>query len=68
MKDEGMKAVVRCGCGAKEYYGKMHWRDGHQYCRRCIYNIWLNDGWKGNVSKLPVFPDHEVIGDSNDRS
>ena len=38
--------VVKCGCGGSEYYGQMHWRDGHQYCRHCIESIWRNDGWQ----------------------
>jgi len=40
-----MVRIVRCGCGAQEYFGMMHWRDGHQFCRRCIESIWRKDGW-----------------------
>ena len=44
MIDE-MTEVVRCQCGASEYYGMMHWRDGHTYCRHCLEAIWRKDGW-----------------------
>jgi len=39
-----MKQLVKCGCGGSEYYGMMHWRDAHQYCRHCIEAIWRKDG------------------------
>lgn len=31
------------GCGHKEYFGMIHWKNGLQYCRRCIYQIWQNE-------------------------
>ena len=35
-KNDMMKDVVinYRGCGHKEYYGMLVWRDGLQYCRR----------------------------------
>ena len=35
--------VVECACGSKEYYGKMTWHNGIQYCRECIYGIWESE-------------------------
>ena len=56
-----MKDVVKDyrGCGHIEYYGMIHWRDGLQYCRRCIYNIWQNESkWKPGEDDY-VFPLYE---------
>lgn len=61
---DNMKDVVKNyrGCGHKEYYGMIHWRDGRQYCRKCIYNIWQQDsnytGWKPGKEDY-VFPYYE---------
>ena len=36
-----MLRVVTCMCcGHEEYYGMMHWHNGVQMCRRCIYKVW----------------------------
>jgi len=43
MPDKDMIQSVKCGCGATEYNGMMHWRDGHQYCRHCMNKIWNED-------------------------
>lgn len=56
-----MKDVVKDyrGCGHIEYYGMIHCRDGLQYCRRCIYNIWQNESkWKPGEDDY-VFPLYE---------
>ena len=50
-----MKRVVKCGCGSFEYYGMMHWRDGHQYCRRCIESIWNKDRAQANLPHMTAF-------------
>lgn len=51
------------GCGHMEYYGMIHWRDGLQYCRQCIYEIWQKEsnyqGWKPDPEKDFVFPLYE---------
>lgn len=57
-----MKNVVKGyrGCGHKEYYGMIHWRDGLQYCRQCIYEIWMKESnWKPNPKEDFVFPYYE---------
>ena len=56
-----MKDVVKDyrGCGHIEYYGMIHWRDGLQYCRRCIYDIWQKESkWKPGEDDY-VFPLYE---------
>lgn len=56
-----MKDVVKDyrGCGHIEYHGMIHWRDGLQYCRRCIYNIWQKESkWKPGEDDY-VFPLYE---------
>jgi len=36
--------IVKCpNCRGEEYWGEIRWRDGHQYCRKCIYEIWIKD-------------------------
>lgn len=60
-KNDMMKDVVinYRGCGHHEYYGCLVWRDGLQYCRRCIYNIWQNESkWKPGEDDY-VFPLYE---------
>lgn len=57
-----MKEVVKNyrGCGHKEYYGMIHWRDGLQYCRQCIYSIWMNEtNWMPDPKEDFVFPYYE---------
>lgn len=57
-----MKSVVKNyrGCGHPEYYGMIHWHDGLQFCRQCIYEIWQKEsnyeGWKPNPKEDFVFP------------
>jgi hypothetical protein len=55
-----MKQVVKCPmCGSEEYFGMIHWRLGHQYCRACIYKIWAKYGtWKPSA-RDHVFPLYE---------
>lgn len=56
-----MKDVVKGyrGCGHKEYFGMIHWRDGLQYCRQCIYELWQKEsGWKPGKDDY-VFPYYE---------
>jgi len=60
-----MKSVVIMdrGCGHKEYYGCITMRDGINYCRQCIYEIWQKEqnylGWKPDPNKDFVFPYYE---------
>ena len=52
--------IVQCtNCKCNEYYDYMHWLNGKQYCRACIYNIWEQESnWK-HTSKNKVYPDKE---------
>lgn len=57
-----MKDVVKNyrGCGHTEYYGMLVWRDGLQYCRNCIYDIWAKESkWKPTEKDLrfPLYED-----------
>lgn len=60
-----MKSVVKNykGCGHREYYGMLVMRDGLNYCRQCIYEIWQKEqnyqGWEPDYSKDFVFPYYE---------
>ena len=50
------------GCGHKEYYGMLVWRDGLQFCRRCIHKIWVDEnpnGWKPGPDEkyFPLYED-----------
>lgn len=61
---DNMKDVVKNyrGCGHKEYYGMIHWRDGLQYCRKCIHEIWVREnpnGWKPGPDEkyFPLYED-----------
>lgn len=63
-KNDMMKDVVinYRGCGHKEYYGMLVWRDGLQYCRRCIHQIWVKEnpnGWKPGPDEkyFPLYED-----------
>lgn len=57
-----MKSIVKGykGCGHEEYYGMIVCRDGLQFCRQCIYEIWQKEsnyqGWKPDNKKDFVFP------------
>lgn len=36
-----MDEIVTCPqCSRPEYFGDIHWNNGRQYCRVCIYNLW----------------------------
>ena len=54
--------LYKCpNCGNLEYYGMLQWRDQHQYCRNCIYTIWVKEnpnGWKPGKDDY-VFPKYE---------
>lgn len=56
-----MKEIVKCACGRLEYYGMMHWHNGHTWCRVCIYEIWMMDSgykWKPTETNY-TFPLYE---------
>lgn len=59
MQDE-MKKIVKCPiCGKLEYYGMLHWRNGKEMCRECIYDLWESEGpWRRTPSD-EVFPIYE---------
>lgn len=52
--------TMQKGCGHKDYYGCFVMRDGLNYCRQCIYEIWQKEsnyqGWKPEQNKDFVFP------------
>lgn len=51
-----VEVVVCPNCKHEEYWGMMHWRDGRQYCRHCIYRIWQKDSkWEPTINDY-VFP------------
>jgi hypothetical protein len=53
-----MLEIVKCSCDRSEYYGMMHWYNGHQYCRVCTYERWQNARfytWKPGSTDY-VFP------------
>lgn len=56
-----MRNVVKGyrGCGHKEYYGMIHWRDGLQYCRQCIYEIWERESHWRHGQEDYTFPYYE---------
>lgn len=60
-----MKDVVICPeCGREEYYGQIHWRNGRQMCRYCIYERWKADTnyqWEPgkNDYVFPLYSDGE---------
>ncbi len=62
-KMDEMLEIVRCkSCRKDEYQGCIHWRDGLQYCRRCIYEIWSKESdyvWrpKPNDYVFPLYSD-----------
>ena len=59
-KNDMMKDIVICGCNHKEYYGHVVMRDGINYCRNCIYEIWSKEsGWRPDHSKDYIFPIYE---------
>lgn len=37
-------------CGRNEYYGHLHWVNGHEICRKCVYERWkeINPDWEPN--------------------
>ena len=62
--EDVMKDVVidYKGCGHPEYYGMLTWKDGSEYCRRCIHQIWMKEnprGWKPSPDELyfPLYSD-----------
>lgn len=58
-KNNWMLDIYKCPfCDNREYFGMIHWRDGHQYCRNCIYSIWENESkWKRDNTDY-VFPNY----------
>lgn len=36
-------------CDRPEYYGMLHWHDGHQYCRNCIYHFWEKEEYQSSA-------------------
>jgi len=54
-----MFEIVECpDCKKPEYYGMIHWKDGKQHCRKCIYEIWAKESkykWERSKSDY-IFP------------
>lgn len=59
---DDMKIKVKCKfCNDTEYYGMMHWHDGTEMCRKCIYRIWEKES-KGKWTpkeKDFIFPKYQ---------
>lgn len=55
-----MNEVITCSCGEKEFNGLMYWRDGKQYCRRCMHKIWRGDGYTGPTFKC-YYPEKKEV-------
>jgi hypothetical protein len=59
--DNDMLKVVECPeCHNQEYYGMIHWYNGHKYCRHCMYDIWQKrSGWNpgNNDFEFPKYED-----------
>lgn len=46
-KYDMMKDIVKCPqCGGNEYYGHLVMRDGRNYCRKCIYDLWTTESYQ----------------------
>lgn len=64
-KKDFMKSIVKGyrGCGHEEYYGMIYNKNGLQFCRQCIYEIWQKEsnyeGWKPDPNRDFVFPIYE---------
>lgn len=60
-----MKKVIECPkCGRLEYYGMLHWRNGKELCRHCMYDMWESESqWQRNVEEDFTFP---LYGDGVD--
>lgn len=51
-KRSQMLDIYECPfCRKPEYYGMLHWRDGHQFCRSCIYELWTKEGYEAAKNK-----------------
>ena len=36
--------VVTCKfCRKPEYWELMHWKDGQEMCRKCVYEVWIKE-------------------------
>lgn len=51
-----MKSVVKMakGCNHMEYYGMIVMRDGFNYCRSCIYDLWEREGLEAAKRKADL--------------
>ena len=55
--DPEMLEVVVCPvCREKEYQGMIHWKSGKIMCRRCIYQLWVNEFWRPVAGVDHTFP------------
>ncbi|MBQ2639293.1 MAG: hypothetical protein IJF92_00805 [Bacilli bacterium] len=54
--NRSLKIVFCKNCDEPEYWGCMFWRNGKQYCRKCIYKIWDEENPNANYDHI-VFPD-----------
>ena len=45
-KKDFLKNIVKCPqCEKPEYYGHLTMRNGANYCRNCIYDLWEREGY-----------------------
>jgi len=53
---DSMLDIYECPvCNKPEYYGMLHWHNGHQYCRSCIYSIWEKEEYQAAVKREDEF-------------
>lgn len=42
-----MLDIYECNnCHKEEYFGMFHWHNGQQFCRSCIYDIWMMEEYR----------------------
>lgn len=61
LDDDMMHNIYKCPeCGKLEYYGMLVMRNGHHYCRDCIYDIWEKEGCQ--AAKLKEYEEADREG------
>lgn len=50
-----MLDIYECNkCHKPEYYGMFHWHNGQQFCRECIYDIWMMEEYRNAKHKEEI--------------
>lgn len=54
-KSNEMLDIYECNeCHNNEYYGMFHWHNNQQFCRSCIYHIWMMEEYRNAKRKEEV--------------